>query len=204
VKHFARSGAVFTDAYEDEIDLEQLEIEARKPQMFDVTTEQLILLSFEQASATSVTLNDMCWICQLNWSEFVELRLVTILPCSHSACSACLFKLFKTCNQKQNDERGEYSYQFNCGICRLDLDETIPFEAADKVLDRNLVPSFFQFILTGPDRDERTKRRQLVYSLLVDHFEYEVNRVEATLFNLIDIMGVDESEKLSSGLKILC
>jgi hypothetical protein len=107
-------------------------------------------------------------------------------------------KLLKTSNEKQKDGMGEFTYQFNCGICRLELDEAIPYEAADKVMNKNLVPSFSQFIATGRSKEERRERRQLVNSLLVDQFEYDVQRVEATLFNLIDIMEVDGSEKLTT------
>jgi hypothetical protein len=168
-------------------------------QKFDVTTDGLILQSFEIASAVLITLNDICWICHQKWNEFVDLRLVTVLPCSHSACSACLLKLLKTSNEKQKDGMGEFTYKFDCGVCRHELDETIPYEAANQVLNKSLVPSFFQFISTGRSKEERRERRQLIYSLLVDRFEYDVQRVEATLFNLIEIMNVDGSEKLTTG-----
>jgi hypothetical protein len=200
VHHFNRNSL---ENDEEDFDFEQLEIDVQEPQKFGVSTDELILQSLEQALAVPVTLNDVCWICQLSWKEFVDLRLVTVLPCSHSACSSCLLKLLKSSNEKQKDGMGEFTYRFDCGICRLELDETIPHEAADKVLNKNLVPSFCQFISTGPSKDERTKRRQLVYSLLVDQFEYDVARVEATLFNLIEIMGVNGSEQLTPGLHFI-
>jgi hypothetical protein len=198
VHHFQPAGAAVAEEV-DEVDLEQLEIAEREPQKFDVTTDEAILQSGEQASASPVTLNDVCWICNEKWNEFVDLRLVTILPCLHSACSSCLLKLLKTSNEKQKDGMGEFNYKFDCGVCRLELDETIPYEAANQVLNKNLVPSFYQFISTGRTKDERRERRQLVYSLLVDRFEYDVGRVEATLFNFIEIMDCNEPEQLTFG-----
>jgi hypothetical protein len=203
VKHFARSGIKIIENVREE----EKEINSEKPgasdlkktQTFDVTTSQAIIESCEQASAVNATSNDVCWICLLSWNEFVDLRLVIIPPCSHLACSSCLLKLLKTCSEKQKDGMGEFTYQFNCGICRLELDETIAYEAANQVLDRNLVASFAQFIATGSSKEERRERRQLIHSLLVDRFEYDVTRVENTLFNFIDIIGVDGSENLTPG-----
>jgi hypothetical protein len=133
-----------------------------------------------------------------NWNESVDLKLVTILPCSHSCCSECLIKNLKNSHEKQKDGMGEFNFKFDCGICRLDLDETIPYEAANLALNKGLVPSFVQFISSGPSKEERRERRQLVYTLLVDTFEYDVSRVEATLFNLIEILDHQGPTELSS------
>jgi hypothetical protein len=178
-----------------------IQLEKSEPvlQKVRVTTDQEIIKSCEQASAVTITLNDVCWICNEKWNEFVDLRLVTILPCLHSACSACLLKMLKSSNEKQKDGMGEFTYKFNCGICRLELEETVPYEAANQVLNKNLIPSFYQFISSGRSKEERRERRQLVNSLLVDQFEYDVQRVEATLFNLIEIMEIGGAESLTSG-----
>jgi hypothetical protein len=199
VHHFHRDGVDVVEEAVVEIDSEKLKTEEPVPKTFNVTTDQLILQSFEHASTATITMNDVCWICNEKWNEFVDLRLVTVFPCSHSACSSCVLKLLKTSNEKQKDGMGEFTYKFNCGICRHELDETIPYEAANQVLNKSLVPSFVQFISSGRTKEERRERRQLIYSLLVDRFEYDVQRVEATLFNLIDIMEVDGSDKLTTG-----
>jgi hypothetical protein len=199
VHRFQKEGVEGSEAEVN--DSAKLKIEELVHQQFVVTTDQMILQSFEEASATPVTLNDRCWICNESWSEFVDLRLVTVLPCSHSACSNCLFNLLKSCNQKQNDELTlrEYNFQFSCGICRLELDETIPYKTADQVLNTNQISSFYQFISSGRSKNDRRERRQLISYLLVDRFEYDVGLVEAALFNLIDIIGVEGSDKLTTG-----
>jgi hypothetical protein len=199
VHHFQKDGL---EEVEDELaDLANLKIEEPVRQQFEVTTDQGIIQSYETASALNVTLNEGCWICNEDWNGFVDLRLVTILPCSHSACSSCLLQFFKICNQKQKDELTlrEYNLKFSCGICRLELDETIPYETADRVINKNQVSSFNQFILSGRSKDDRRERRQLINHLLVDRFEYDVGLVEAALFNLIEIIDIDGSNKLTTG-----
>jgi hypothetical protein len=128
----------------------------------------------------------------------IDLKLFTILPCS--CCYECLIKNIMNSHEKQRDAMGEFNFKFDCGICRLDLDEAIPYEAANLVLNKGLVPSFVQFISSGSSREERRERRQLVYTLLVDTFEYDVGRVEATLFNLIEILDYHGPTELTSGL----
>ncbi len=195
---FVRDGPEIENELEEA--LEQLEINPREAQKFDVTTDEAILASQTEAAAAVITFNEMCWICQLNWNEFTDLRLITRLHCQHLACSSCLLRMLKNSSEKQKDAMGEFNFRFECGICRLELDETIPYETAESVLNKGLVPSLSQFIMTGPSKDERRERRRLVYSLLVDQFEYDVARVEATLFNLLEIINCPEPTQLSSGM----
>lgn len=141
---------------------------------------------------------DICPMCYYPWSNFVqEPAVAVILPCEHATCAKCLLGFQKKCSEPPPDNGNyftDFSCEFNCAICRYKLPQTLANDIAHEIINKKLISSFNELMEKLPFTKE--DGRNVLVRLLVDQHEFDINKVEKTLFNLVGLLPINVNEDM--------
>ena len=147
------------------------------------------------ASVTS----DGCPICLKEWDSFHETELAIILPCLHAVCAPCLSRYRAECKKSFETDLGEYSTKFTCAICRERIRSNILYQAAQSILEGNLVESFT--VLGKALRlPKKIGANQLITPILLQN-NFDVVATESALFNLVCLASAPEPDEFDHDAK---
>ena len=142
----------------------------------------------------ALSTDDQCPICYIQWCNFVEPSIAAILPCNHACCASCLLRYHQACSNV-TDETDEEKPIFCCVLCRKSLSLDTIKEIAQLVASKRLIGSFIELAKKLPfNKDEY---EELIVSLLVGKFEFDVSKVENALFNMVGLVDREPNEKLN-------
>ncbi len=125
---------------------------------------------------------DQCPICFTRWCEFVETKVVAILPCRHFCCAECLLNFFNISSNDSNVAEAERCV-FGCPLCRYKLSELIFEEIARVFTKRRLLPSINFLAKKLPFSQDYLDH--MIISLLAKTHCFDLSKVEYSLFNMI-------------------
>jgi DNA-nicking Smr family endonuclease len=133
--------------------------------------------------------DDECPICFNKWRDFIQVKIVAVLPCGHACCAKCLLEYHAGCVDPSIDvkERG----LFSCPLCRLQLSNGIFRKIAILFLDY-FNPFTQQLSLFSHEHKE-----SLVISLLLK-YKFNLSKVEYALFNMIGLVEQNPNETFKS------
>ena len=146
---------------------------------------------------------DSCPFCYCQWSNITDQQsIVVILPCEHASCAKCLLKFQKACAQpppENADYFDDFNCDFSCSVCRTKLTPTLSLDVAHLVMSKKLIPSLNELIGKLPFSKEEA--RDFLVRLLVEQFEFDICKVETTLFNMIGLVAVNINEEVNHETK---
>lgn len=159
---------------------------------------QTCAIMFESHLAiNALSVDDQCPICYMQWCNFVHPSISVVLPCSHACCASCLLRFHEAyTNQEKDDEIPlEDKPKFCCVLCRKKLSPDLMQEVARTVVDQKLIPSFNEFAKKLPFSKEEFE--DLIVSLLLGKFSFDISKVEGALFNMIGLVERESHEQLN-------
>lgn len=141
--------------------------------------------------------DDQCPICYIQWNNFVEPCVAGILPCGHACCATCLYNYSQACSSNKSDAGEEDNQEFCCVLCRKRISSNTMQDMARQVVNKRLINSFSEFGKHLPF--EPKDYTDLLVSLLTKkNVEFDINRVESILFNM---MGLVERRQTHENLE---
>lgn len=140
--------------------------------------------------------NDQCPMCFKGWHEFEANTIGAILPCRHACCVKCLQKHLNESSDASVEEKDRRL--FRCPLCNLKLSKRIFNGVALAFVSRNLIDSFRIY---GNILEFANERFQMLVVELLLKYEFDLNRVENSLWNMACLVDTNEEELSTSNVK---
>ena len=153
------------------------------------------LAESEKKLALNASCNDdYCPACMFRWVDFADEKIVAVLPCNHAICIDCLIKEFKECNTQvvQSHEKRD----FCCILCRLKLSNNTLENVAKAFVNRHLIKTVNELGSKLPF--DKIEFDNLVVSLLLDNYKFDVSDVERIIFNMVGLVDSNPNTEFSS------
>jgi hypothetical protein len=138
-----------------------------------------------------------CPICFTAYRDFIEVKIVAIIPCKHSCCADCLFNFHKSLKIDSTDDETEI--YFGCPLCRFKLSELIFDEIAHAFVKRRLISTFNFIAKKLPFSQDYLDN--LISSLLAKTHNFDLSKVEYSLFNMIGLVDQNPDKTLNAEKK---
>lgn len=152
------------------------------------------MLIEEKLALNAQTEDDICPMCFTEWSKFIELTLVAILPCKHACCVKCMCSFQKSNSNQENNQEEEEEDQAITNCCTLCRDEFSPSyleDIANKIVEEKKIEILFDYLERLPLNEDESKK--LIRNLLLKN-EFDLSKCENALFGMVGFVCTSEQD----------